>query len=207
MKKPFRLLLRALQVLVAVTIPLASAQVAEAATFTVTNNTDGSPDTACDVAGTGDGCNLREAIAAANADTTTADVITFAANVRGTIDLTRIGDNGNGASAFALLGPVDIQGPGADVLNVRRMSGGDYRILRVTEGVPAGVSGLTISGGNSPGSGGAIYNDRGSLTLSACAISGNVAAAFGGGIYSGLGNLTVRSCTISGNTQRQWRRH
>ena len=171
---------------------------AHAATFVVTSIADTGGSTC------GTTCTLRQAIGAANANTTDADIITFASNVRGNIDLTTIDDGGGGKgpSALALLGPTDIQGPGADVLNVRGV-GNTFRLLRVTSGVNATVSGLTLSGASSPNSGGAIYNDAGSLTLVGCAISGNTAGSFGGGIYSGNAGLTVRNCTISGNTSNR----
>ena len=171
---------------------------AHAATFVVTSIADTSGSTC------GTTCTLRQAIGAANANTTDADIITFATNVRGNIDLMTSDDGGNGKgpSALALLGPTDIQGPGADVLNVRGV-GNTFRLLRVTSGVNATLSGLTLSGANSPNSGGAIYNDAGSLTLVGCAISGNTAGSFGGGIYSGNAGLTVRNCTISGNTSNR----
>src|SRR5262245_39424620 len=65
--------------------------------------------------------SLREAIAAANAQDGD-DTIDF--SVTGTIKL--------GSALPSLSSNVTITGPGADQLTVRRDTGGDYRIFRVT---------------------------------------------------------------------------
>jgi hypothetical protein len=61
------------------------------------------------------------------------------------------------------------------------------------------VSNSTISG-NSTDSGGGIRNEDGTLTVSNSTISGNTAVSFGGGIYNRFGTLTVSNSTISGNS-------
>src|SRR5436309_11221427 len=64
--------------------------------------------------------SLREAITLANNEALHpgADIITFAPGVTGTIQL--------GGDLPALTSNIDIQGPGANVLTVRRNTGGDY---------------------------------------------------------------------------------
>jgi CSLREA domain-containing protein len=133
--------------------------------------------------------SLREAITAANTAAGD-DSITFAADLAGTINL---------QSALPDLSTnIAIWGPGADLLEVRRDIGGDYRIVLVTAGDTVVLSGLKISNGNVPGSGGAGISNSGTLTVTGCTVSGN-SASFGGGIYNG-GTLTVTGSTVSGNS-------
>jgi hypothetical protein len=122
---------------------------------------------------------------------------------------------------------IDIQGPGAELLTIRRNSGGDYRIFTVAAGT-VGISGLAITNGNdsvgggiynqatlaldgvsitsntsTAGQGGGIYN-TGTLDVANSIISQNLAkgpdAGYGGGIYnSQFGNTTILSSTIADN--------
>ena len=94
-----------------------------------------------------------------------------------------------------------IDGPGASLLSI---SGNNAsRVFEVDKGVAASLSGLTITGGSTTGSGGGLYN-YGSVTLTGCTISGNSAgSATSGGIGGGLmnaGAVTLSGCTISGNS-------
>jgi CSLREA domain-containing protein len=149
-------------------------------------------------------CTLREAITAANTDTTSgtatgecaagsgADVINI--GVSGTVNLSGVLPD--------LSSNIEIKGPGADQFTVRRDSGGDYRIFTVSNtAAVVTISGITISNGNIPGDqgvGGGIRKNQGDLTVANTTISGNT-AAIGGGIYSFQGDLTVTNSTISGN--------
>ena len=90
------------------------------------------------------------------------DTITF--DVTGTINLTR--------ALPDLTRSINIEGPGANRLTVRRNTGGSYRIFTVIGG-PVRTSGLTIANGVAV-SGGGVYN-RGTLTISHSTISGNTA--------------------------------
>ena len=152
---------------------------------------------------TGD-CTLREAINAANAHAGD-DTITFAPVVTGTIQLTGVLPN--------LSTNMTVQGPGANLLSVRRDLGGDYRIFTISNGTNSGptasISGLTIANGNALGSfpadsGGGVYNDHSTLALRYCTISGNHAGSDGGGVFNdGFGStapLTIQNCTFSGNS-------
>jgi hypothetical protein len=94
-----------------------------------------------------------------------------------------------------LASDIDIQGPGADVLTVRRSTGGNYRVLTVAAGTVQ-VSGLTVSNGNAD-AGGGIYNQS-TLTLDNLAVSSNTAGSQGGGIYN-AGELTISNATVTGN--------
>jgi hypothetical protein len=138
-------------------LPAAGAQ---AATFDVTNTND-----------SGDG-SLRQAILDANAADGPDDI--DATGVTGTIDL---------QSALPQLSEaVDITGPGADQLTVRRDTGGDYRIFDIAQAVASTISGLTIANGSVSGDGGGIRN-AGTVTITDSVITGNEAEGTGGGVY------------------------
>jgi fibronectin-binding autotransporter adhesin len=95
-------------------------------------------------------------------------------------------------------GPITIDGPGADLLTIDRSyySMGS-RVFQVDPGVTALFSGLTVSGGQTDGNGGALYNDEGTATLTDCTITGNYAVE-GGGLMN-LGSMNLIDCTINGN--------
>jgi hypothetical protein len=151
-----------------------------------------------------DGISLREAILAANADTTfndPPDTIDF--SVTGTIQLTNVGHVGE----IAISSNLTINGPGADLLAVRAFDpslaiGNGTRIFNIQ--MPfftrtVAISGLTLTGGDASGSGGGILNSE-NLAVSGCTISDNRASSQGGGIANITGgNLTVTNSTISGN--------
>ncbi|MGH7180329.1 MAG: right-handed parallel beta-helix repeat-containing protein, partial [Tepidisphaeraceae bacterium] len=149
----------------------------------------------------GDGLvTLREAINAANSDSTTdlgqtgsgADTITF--------------DLGAGAHQIILTNvlpglnsTIEIQGPGADLLTIGRNSLIDFRIFWNPFRNNITLSGMTITGGKTTQDGGAVFSN-GTLTVNDCVITGNI-ARFGGEISNqNIGHLTVNNCTISGNT-------
>ncbi len=138
----------------------------------------------------GASCTLRQAIATAVSGTT----ITFAANVRGTINLT--------SGELLINKNLTINGPGANLLSVQRSAVGGtpaFRIFNITpNSVFAAISGLTIANGNSPSNGGGISN-TGVLTISNSTISGNSTGSSGGGIVSS-DNLNVVNSTVSGNS-------
>jgi hypothetical protein len=141
---------------------------------------------------------LREAISAANGDTSTdtgqtgsgADVITF--------------DLGAGAHVINLAGALPdlstdltIAGPADNPLTVRRDAGGDYRIFNVSDfAARVAVSGLTIANGHDDFQAGGIFN-AGTLELTNDTLSDN-SALFGGGIVN-QGQLTITGCTITGS--------
>ncbi len=114
-----------------------------------------------------------------------ADTIGF--SVTGTINL--------GAALPNLARNVSIEGPGANLVTVRRATGGDYAVFNVASGVTASISGLTISNGDVSG----IANS-GTLTVSDSTISGNSRSGFNGGGILNSGSLTINDSTISGNS-------
>jgi hypothetical protein len=125
--------------------------------------------------------------------------ITFGDGVTGTINLTGALPN--------LTHSIRIDGPGAELLTVRRDTGGDYRIFTVGSGTTVTIAGLTIANGRviEPlARGGGIYNG-GTLTVSNSTVSSNGTDAFsdayGGGIFN-AGTLTVDNSTLSNNSSR-----
>ena len=132
-------------------------------------------------------CTLREAITAVNANA--GRIIAFAPGVTGTIQLA--------AALPSLNTNMVIQGPGANLLTVRRNIGGSYRIFNISANNVI-ISGLTIANGNSPSNGGGI-SSTGGLTIANCTISGHTTGSSGGGIVSSH-TLSIVNSTISGNS-------
>ena len=158
-----------------------SGGVADAATFTVTNDAD---------SGAG---SLRQAITSANA-AADADTVTFAPGITGAILLT--------SGEINITAPVTIQGPGADDLAI---DGDDNDRVFEIDGsgvsgtrIPVTISGLTLRGGDG-GSGGAVYGQYTDFTLASSVVSGNYASSEGGGLYLDSAVVTITDSEISGN--------
>jgi len=159
---------------------------AEAATYTVTNTDD---------SGAG---SLRQAITDANTNGVagTPDTITFASGVTGSIGLT------SGTLTISDPGGLSIEGPGASTLSVSGAGQAGQGIFDIVAGGSADVSisGLTLTGGSTSDSGGAIADESSPLTLTDDTISGNTDTGDGaGGVYA-HNPVTVSGSTISGNT-------
>lgn len=129
-----------------------------AGNITVTNTNDSGPG------------SLRQAIADAN----NCDTISF--TVAGTIGLT--------SGELLVNKDLAISGPGADILAVD--GNAISRVFHIGTAATVTISGLAIKNGiasseNYPdNSGGGIYNDHATLTVSDCAITGNFASVGGG---------------------------
>ncbi|MCA9232087.1 MAG: hypothetical protein KDA57_15670 [Planctomycetales bacterium] len=145
--------------------------------------------------------SLREAVELANTNPG-ADTITFA--VTGQIDIA--------SQLPTITDAVTITGPGAALLTIDAGDGTDntfntgdgYRIFNIDDGTGAlidvEISGLTLTGGDVAGDGGAIFN-RENLTINNSTVSGNSATNAGGGLSNNTsGTVTVTGNTISGNT-------
>jgi CSLREA domain-containing protein len=170
-------------------------------TFIVTTLID-HDDGTCDASD----CTLREAINGANTHSGK-DFIKFAAGLTGTIQLASVLPN--------ISTSMEIQGPGADVISVRRNTSALHRIFTIDNGTTNGptvsISGLTMTNGSVGGSsfpgnaGGGVYSNHSKLTLTNCVISDNLGGfTGGGGIYNNGGGsaaatLTLKGCTVSGN--------
>ena len=99
-------------------------------------------------------------------------------------------------------GTVTINGLGASSLIIsgdNGNSGRDFNIFNINPGGNLSISGVTVSGAQTSGNGGAFSNIGGKLTVSNSTISGNSVNGFGGGINNNGGTLTVTNSTISGN--------
>src|SRR5262249_8205110 len=107
------------------------------------------------------------------------DTITF--DVVGTINLTR--------ALPELNRSISIEGPGADLLAVRRDTGGVYRIFTVTGTPTIVISGLTIGNGRAVGAD-AANGGPGQP-------GGNGEDGFGGGIYLSGGRLEINFSTLA----------
>jgi CSLREA domain-containing protein len=180
---------------------------AHAANFTVNTTTDST-------AGVGNPCNtpnapncsLRDAVIAANVDSTP-DTIVLAATTyqlmippSGSPPQPTNGD-------LDITNPVTIQGVGAgsttvDANQIDRAFSVDY----TSNPAPVVFTGLTITGGNngngSFGDGGAInVGGDAPVTVQSSVLSGNIAPGAGGAIEASTsGLLTVQDSTLSGNT-------
>ncbi|MEX0612181.1 MAG: choice-of-anchor Q domain-containing protein [Pirellulales bacterium] len=152
-----------------------------------------------------DGISLREAILAANADAA-ADTVDFGPTVTGTIQLTDVGHVGQ----IAITNNLTINGPGSNLLTINAFdptpvtkNGDGSRVFNIDDSNLATfkdvlISGLTLTGGDIGGEGGAIFT-RENLSVTASTISGN-SALVGGGIFSLGGDVTVTDSTISDNS-------
>ena len=94
-------------------------------------------------------------------------------------------------------GNLTIGGPGAGLLTVNGSL--NDRLFQVDSGATVTISGLTLTGGSTTGSGGALYV-QGTATLSDCTISGNTATNGGALFATSTGKLTLGGCTVGGNS-------
>src|SRR5579859_4758764 len=134
-----------------------------ATTWTVTTTNDDQTDANC--AGY---CTLREAINAANNNTSTPNTIQFANGVNGIISVVNNGTLTVGNTNT----PITINGPGATNLAIDGGSGITPFTIN-DQSVTVTLSGLTIENGNlSFGNGGGIYNG-GTLIISNSTIASN----------------------------------
>src|SRR5262249_8890436 len=133
-------------------------------TYTVDRTTDTG-------AGTGTSGDLRYVLTQANADN--GSTIQF--GVSGTITLASTLPN--------ITADMTINGPGASNLTIQGTS--FSRVFFINGFFTVGISGLTLANTDAPGSGdgGAILNNNGTLTVTACTFTGN-SANTGGAIYN-----------------------
>jgi predicted outer membrane repeat protein len=117
------------------------------------------------------------------------DTIEFAPGLAGSIVLQ------DSLGELVIDSNVEILGPGKDVLTIDADE--NSRVMSVAGGITAAIVGMTLSGGDTTGFGGAIYS-QGDLTIRDLAISGN-SANQGGGIYQLGGQLSISSSAIFDN--------
>jgi len=166
----------------ALLVAIPSFSALHAATLTVT--------TASDVVSPGDGVlSLREAIN----DAQSGDTIDFDAALAGTpLVLT--------GGSLTIETDLTIEGLGADELVIDGNQNG--RVFFIDGfGTDVAMSGLTITGGNVGGDGGAIRHDGGALVVTDCVLRGNTASSMGGAIAHFFGfELEVTRCALEDNS-------
>ena len=170
--------------------------------------------------------SLREAISAANNDTTGPATIALGSgsygigiapvgasndNADGDFDITAtLTINGTGAATSVIDGQsldrlLDLRGSANVTLNNLTLRGGLVASNQYGAAAKlASGTGLTLTGvvmtANQAGSGGAIYNYQGVVTANDSTISNSAATNWGGGIYNDRGMVTLVRSTLSGNT-------
>jgi hypothetical protein len=173
--------------------------------YTVNATSDAVVSGAC--SGNSAGCSLRGAIQAANA--VSDSVIQFAIPatdpncVAGvcTINLSSALPDIGGPNNSSI--NVSIEGPGADKLIVRAITGANTRIFNVTSVGTTTFFQLTIRDGHVGSLNGAGIQTaaNGIINVTNCAIIHNISdSGLGGGIRSGGSNLTLTNCTFSENS-------
>ncbi len=166
--------------------------------YTVNTNLDDSTGTAANCTGSNSSCSLRDALAAAAAATSGAD-ITFDAAVFGASQpvsarTIMLADNGlTVPDNTRIVGPTT--GSGATLTQLVTINGANLSYSPIfSTGNNTVLSGLAITGGTYGG----IANG-GTLTVIDCMISGNSDSIGIGGGITNYGTLTVTGTTISGN--------
>ncbi len=185
------LLVAMLIVLAPVFLVLTQSGLHAVAAYSITVNTTDDP-------GLVTQCDLRDAIIAANTDTTVNGcVVTVPGNptinfsVSGTITLSSALPQVADISPYSLT----IDGTGQSI--AIDGSVGPYQILYVSSGATLTLNDLTIQNGSS-GSGGGVDNE-GTLTVTNSTFAtNNASAGLGGGIYNN-GTLSVSNSTFYGN--------
>ena len=165
-----------------ISLVLATTDLVSAATLSVTNLADSGPGT------------LRQTIA----NSISGDTITFAPSLSGA----SLGLTGGELLLNKNL-TIDASGlPDGIILNGNH----NDRIFEVAAGTVVMLNALTLENGYLdpllPNSGGAIYNNGGTLTVNRCTLTGNSTGNNGGGISTqgAAGSLTVNQCTLTGNS-------
>jgi CSLREA domain-containing protein len=163
----------------------------------VVNTTADTDNGVCEPVGTNNGCTLREAINAANANAG-ADSINFdTAGVFATAQTITLT-----SGELVVSGNLTILGTGSNLLTV---SGNNAsRVFRIDTGNTVTLDGLTIANGQVSGSfptgfGGGIFNDQATLTVSNSTVRNNSGTGNGGGIFNNSGTLTVSYSTVRNN--------
>jgi hypothetical protein len=127
-----------------------------------------------------DDCSLRQAVADANTNSGY-DNIFFNTTLSGNIALTLAA-----GGEIQIHDSVYIYGPGPGQLSVTAEQTSGSRIFDVdpaTAGDIVEIDGLTLTGGNVSGNGGAIQNDDALLRVFGALLTGNNASGYGGAIY------------------------
>ena len=172
-----------------------SAPAGAAQTFTVTNTGDAGAGAAdCTPTPVAGGCTLRDAVAAANADTGNTDTINFAAGVT-TVNLN------TATGVIPITNSMVIDGTGVTVNATGNGTDGVFEDATAATSVQ--ITGLTIENGThttGDGFGGGFELQAGAaLTLDSATFTSDTASAGGGAIFDN-GTLTVDNSTFNSNS-------
>jgi hypothetical protein len=99
-------------------------------------------------------------------------------------------------------GKLSIEGPGRTALTLNGNDGDsnrDFRIFNILDDADFTLRGVTISGARANGSGAAIYNRGGTVSISSSTLTSNTSGEWGGAIRNDEGRMDVSYCTISKN--------
>lgn len=157
-------------------------------------------------------CSLVEAITSANTNTAVddctagggTDYLILPANSRFTF--TAPNNSIDGANALPqITSPITIQGNGSIIERSTVSGTPDFRLINITNSGELALNNVTLQNGAATGagyaagSGGAILNRRGVLTLNNSTVRNSSANNDGGAIAHYFANLTINRSTISGN--------
>jgi len=140
--------------------------------------------------------DLRYCIDQANSNPDLSNRIVFQLGLTGTITLTQ--------GKLVVTKPLEINGPGADLLTVSGNHQSGVFDIEAPDGRTVVLSDLTIADGTGSGmfggqpAGGGLFNDSASVTLNRVVVTRNtLAQGFGGGIFNLHGTMTINAATIS----------
>src|SRR5579871_2080886 len=152
--------------------------------------------------GSGTTGDLRYCITQANANTSSADTITFDPTVFATAQTITLTSSLPALSTTG--GDLTITGPGSGLLTVQRTSGSFSLITSTSTAGNVNISGMKLTGGSTTGNGGAIDSTgSGAINWNFTDVnfSNNTASAEGGAVFLYVTNTaTVTNCTFSRNT-------
>jgi Chlamydia polymorphic membrane protein (Chlamydia_PMP) repeat len=156
------------------TLGLTGVAHADAYTYWVGSNGDTTGATDCLNASNTD-CTLRDAINAANANSGQYDYVVFRPTVTGNVALT--------AGEIPITDAVYIYGNGPDVNTITADANSRIFNVNPNNGDVVAIYGLTLTGGDVTGDGGAIQNDDAILRVTDSILSGNSASGVGGAVF------------------------
>ena len=142
--------------------------------------------------------SLRQAILDANATSANDEIVFDSSVFLGSVNTTiTLASGFQAIAATSGAGSLTITGPAASSLTINANSG-NFSVFSVASGGNLSISGVTVTGANVPGEGGAFFN-AGTLTINNSIISGNTAGFAGGGIRNSGGIVTVTNSTVASN--------
>ncbi len=163
-----------------------------AATIVVTSNADGN-----------DMCTLREALGVLQAGAEANGCINSSGNDFGTDDTITFSGGGEiilGGSELAVNSDVTIDASSVSgvTINANKLS----RVFNLAQNTTVTMDSLTITGGETVGSGGGIYlNEGSSLQIDNSSVSGNISGEYGGGLFLFSGNTLTANATRFNSNQ------